>query len=109
VVLRKALDELKHKLSAGRVSRAIHNKVAGELEEELRSAQFQIEELETNPDVQQSWENRTRQATLTLQKSSLYEMMIQGDLSHESAEELMQEIDHQLEKLEGEEELPAED
>jgi hypothetical protein len=30
-------------------------------------------------------------------------MMIQGDLSHESAEELMQEIDHQLEKLEGEE------
>jgi CPA1 family monovalent cation:H+ antiporter len=104
VVVRKALDELKQKLSAGRVSRAIHDKVAGELEEELRVAQFQIEELETNPDVQQSWENRTRQATLTLQKSSLYEMMIQGDLSHESAEELMQEIDHQLEKLEGEEE-----
>ncbi len=109
VVVKKALDELKHKLSAGRVSRAIHDKVAGELEEELRVAQFQIEELETNPDVQQSWENRTRQATLTLQKSSLYEMMIQGDLSHESAEELMQEIDHQLEKLEGEEELPADD
>ncbi len=111
VVVKKALDELKHKLSAGRVSRAIHDKVAGELEEELRVAQFQIEELETNPDVQQSWENRTRQATLTLQKSSLYEMMIQGDLSHESAEELMQEIDHQLEKLEGEHEaeLPAED
>jgi CPA1 family monovalent cation:H+ antiporter len=105
VVLSKALDELKHKLSAGRVSRAIYDKVAGELEEELRIAQFQIEELETNPDVQQSWENRTRQATLTLQKSSLYEMMIQGDLSHESAEELMQEIDHQLEKLEGEEEI----
>jgi CPA1 family monovalent cation:H+ antiporter len=105
VVVKKALDELKHKLSAGRVSRAIHDKVAGELEEELRVAQFQIEELETNPDVQQSWENRTRQATLTLQKSSLYEMMIQGDLSHESAEELMQEIDHQLEKLEGEEEV----
>ena len=74
------------------------------VEEELRIALFQMEELETNPDVQRSWEIRTRQATLTLQKSSLYEMMIQGDLSHESAEELMQEIDHKLEKLEGEHE-----
>ena len=109
VVIRRAMDELKHKLSAGRVSRAIHDKVAGELEEELRLAEFQLEELESHPEVQRSWENRTRQATLTLQKSSLYEMMIQGDLSHESAEELMGEIDHQLEKLEGEHELPADD
>ncbi len=104
VVIRKALDELRQKLTTGRVSKAIHDKVAGELEEELRIAQFQMEELETHPEVQRSWENRTRQATLTLQKSTLYQMMIQGDLSHESAEELMGEIDHSLEKLEGEEE-----
>jgi hypothetical protein len=31
-------------------------------------------------------------------------MMIQGDLSHEAADELMREVDVRLEKLEGEEE-----
>ncbi|MDF1536529.1 MAG: Na+/H+ antiporter [bacterium] len=102
VALSKALDELRQKLASGRVSRAIHDKVAGELEEDLRVARFRMEELETDPAVQLSWENRTRQASLTLQKSTLYEMMIQGNLSHESAEELMGEIDVALEKLEGE-------
>ena len=102
VVLKRALSELRQKLEAGRVSRAIHDRVAGELEEELRLVQFQVEELEAQPDVQRSWENRTRQATLTLQKSTLYEMMIQENLSHKTAEELMGEIDSRLEKLESE-------
>ncbi len=104
VVNRRALDELKSKLNAGRLTDKIFDRVAGELEEELRIIQFQIEELGAHPDVQRSWENRTRQATLTLQKSTLYEMMIQGDLSHEAAEELMRGIDERLEKLESEEE-----
>ena len=104
VVIRRALDELNHKLNAGRVTEDIHDRVVGELEEELRVIQFQIEELGAHPDVQRSWENRTRQATLTLQKSTLYEMMIQGDLSYEAAEELMREIDVRLENLESEEE-----
>jgi len=104
VVIRRALEELKSKLNAGRVTEKIYSRVAGELEEELKAVQTRIEELEAHPAVQRSWENRTRQGTLTLQKSSLYEMMIHGDISHETAEELMGEIDDRLEKLESEEE-----
>jgi CPA1 family monovalent cation:H+ antiporter len=104
VVVRRALEELKSKLSAGRVTEKIYARVARELEDELKTIQSRIEELETHPDVQRSWENRTRQGTLTLQKSTLYEMMIQGDISHEAAEELMGEVDTRLEKLESEEE-----
>lgn len=104
VVIRKALDELFNKLSTGRVTEKIHGEVAGELEKELAVIQSRIEELEAHPDVQRSWENRTRQSTLTLQKSTLYEMMIHGDISHETAEELMGEVDERLERLESEEE-----
>ena len=104
VVIRRGLEELTSKLNTGRISEKIHERVAGELEEELGVIQTRIEELEAHPDVQRSWENRTRQGTLTLQKSALYEMMIQGDLSHEAAEELMGEVDERLERLESEEE-----
>jgi CPA1 family monovalent cation:H+ antiporter len=104
IVIRRALDELKYKLNAGRVTEKIYDRVALELEEDLRVIESHIEELGAHPHVQRSWENRTRQATLTLQKSTLYEMMIQGDLSHEAAEELMGEVDLRLEKLESEEE-----
>ena len=104
VVIRRALEELSTKLNTGRISEKIHERVAGELEEELGVIQTSIEELEAHPDVQRSWENRTRQGTLTLQKSTLYEMMIQGDLSHEAAEELMSDVDERLERLESEEE-----
>jgi len=104
VVIRRALDELKSKLSAGRVTEKIYSRVAGELEEELNTIRSSIEELEAHPAVQRSWENRTRQGTLTLQKSTLYEMMIHGDISHETAEELMGEVDARLERLESEEE-----
>ncbi len=104
VAIRRALDELKSKLNTGRVTKQIYDRVATEMEEDLRIIQSRIEELGTHTDVQRSWENRTRQATLTLQKSTLYEMMIQGDLSYEAAEELMREVDVRLENLESEEE-----
>lgn len=104
VAVRRALGELKNKLDAGRVTESIHRRVAGELEKEMAEIRSEIELLETHPNVQRSWESRTRQGTLTMQKSALYEMMIQGDLSHEAAEELMGEIDGRLEKLESEEE-----
>ena len=104
VMIRRALEELANKLHSGRVTEKIHNEVASELEEELEANRSRIEALEAHPDVQRSWENRTRQATLTLQKSTLYEMMIKGDLSSEAAEELMEKIDERLEKLESEEE-----
>ena len=104
VAIRRALDELKSKLNTGRVTKQIYDRVAAEMEEDLRIIQSRIEELGTHTDVQRSWENRTRQASLTLQKSTLYEMMIQGDLSHEAAEELMREVDVRLENLESEEE-----
>jgi len=104
VVIRRSLDELKGKMQAGRVSEAIYRSVAGELEEEMRVVQARMEELEANPGVQRSWENRTRLAALTLQKSTLYEMMIQGDVSYEGAEQLMGEVDERLERLDSEEE-----
>jgi len=104
VAIRRAMEELKNKLDSGRVTEKIHDRVAGELEDELKGIQMQIEELEAHPDVQRSWENRTRQGTLTLQKSTLYDLMIQGDISHEAAEELMGQVDTRLEKLESEEE-----
>jgi CPA1 family monovalent cation:H+ antiporter len=101
VVIRRALEELREKLNTGLISRTIHDRLTDELEKDLNLIEGKMGELEAHPEVQRSWENRTRQASLMLQKSSLYELMVQGELSHESAEELMKEIDEAIEDLEG--------
>jgi len=101
VAVRRAIEELEHKLSTGRISKAIHERLMEELQKELKHVESRMEELEAHPEVQRSWEKRTRQASLMLQKSSLYELMMGGELSHESAGELMKEIDEAIEDLEG--------
>jgi len=100
MVLRRALGELEEKLEAGRLSRAIHDRLSSELESEMGKIEKEMEELEANPQVQMAWENRTRHASLMLQKSTLNDLMVQGELSHDSAEELMREVDEALEKIE---------
>jgi CPA1 family monovalent cation:H+ antiporter len=102
VVIRRALGELSEKLDSGRISGAIHDRVTSEMVNELNLVERQINELETHPEVQRSWENRTRQSSLMMQKSSLHELMVQGELSSESALTLMKEIDEALEDIEGE-------
>ena len=106
--LRSAIDDLTAKKEGGRISGTIYHGIADDMEEELRIIQFQIEELEENPEVQLSWKRKTRRASLMLQKSELYEMMIRGDLAHEAADKIMSELDRALEDLEGriEEHLP---
>ncbi len=100
MVLRKAIGELKEKMETGRISKAIHDRVTEELRRDLVAAENRVTELETDPHVQFAWENRTRHASLMLQKSALYEMMIQGELSNDSAKDLMGEIDLAIEELE---------
>lgn len=103
VMLKSALDDLKRKRDSGRVSETIYDGIAGGLEGELKAVRDRRKDLENNQEVQHAWENRTHQAILTLQKSTLYEMLIRGDISYESADQLMGEIDEKLEKLESEE------
>jgi CPA1 family monovalent cation:H+ antiporter len=103
VMLKRALDDLKQKRDSGRVSEAIYDGIAGGLEGQLKAVRDRRNDLENNQEVQHAWENRTNQAILTLQKSTLYEMLIRGDISYESADQLMGEIDEKLEKLESEE------
>ncbi len=101
VVVRKALGELSDKLESGRISQAIHDRVTGEMKENLARIEKRLRELEKHPEVQRSWENRTRQSSLMLEKSALYELMLQGELSSESAGKLIKEIDEKLEDIEG--------
>jgi CPA1 family monovalent cation:H+ antiporter len=100
MILRRAIGELEDKMEAGRISKAIHDRVTEELHRDLAAAEKRVAELEANPHVQFAWENRTRHASLMLQKSALYELMIQGELSYDSAKDLMGEIDLAIEGLE---------
>jgi CPA1 family monovalent cation:H+ antiporter len=101
-MLKRALGELEEKAGSGRISRTIHDRISREIRGDLETVERGIADLEAHPKVQQAWENRTRHASLMLQKSTLNELMVQGELSHESAKELMSEIDEEIEWLEGE-------
>jgi CPA1 family monovalent cation:H+ antiporter len=102
VIIRRSLGDLSEKLRAGRISRAIYDHVTSGMKKKLDELEDRIKELETHPEVQRSWENRTRQSSLMMQKSALHELMVQGELSSESALKLMKEIDEALEDIEGE-------
>jgi len=57
-------------------------------------------ELETTPEVMSVREQMLRRSILMLQKSTLSELSMEGEISYENAEELMRDLDRNLEDLE---------
>ena len=109
VIINRSLEDLKKKRVEGRVSPATATRLTYELEEELKNVGEEIAELETTPEVMTSRELMLRRSLLMLQKSTLTELLMGGEISHDNAEELARQLDHDLEELEGRIEVEGND
>ncbi|MFV1956987.1 MAG: Na+/H+ antiporter, partial [bacterium] len=96
VIINRSLEDLKRKKIEGRISPATATRLTYELEEELRKAGEEMVELETTPEVITSRELMLRRSLLMLQKSTLSELLMEGEISHDTAEELARRLDHDL-------------
>ena len=103
ILLQRALEDLGRRKEEGRISSAIFRRISGELEGELQIVQFKMEELEGIPAVQSSLEEKTRRSILMLQKSTLLNLEVQGEVSHENASAIIADIDRALEEVESQE------
>ena len=100
VLLKRAIEDLTRRKGEGRISGAIHKQLSKELQGELQSIQVRMEELEDVPAVQSSLEEKTRRAILMLQKSTLLDLEMRGEVSHENASKIIIDIDKSLENIE---------
>ena len=107
VLLKRAIEDLGRRKDEGRISEAIHKRLSEELKEELQTIQARMEKLERAPAVQSSLEEKTRRSILMLQKSTLLDMEVQGEVSHENASNIIAGIDKSLEKIESLEKIAA--
>ena len=100
VIINRSLEDLKHKKVEGRISPAMASRLTYELESQLKELRKEMAELETTPEVMSMREQMLKRSLLMLQKSTLSELAMEGEISYENAEELMRRLDHDLDDLE---------